>query len=383
MTDRIDDARLIAWAERAVRHPSQQTDRFEAEPEVQSFIRDCAAPMVAEMGLACRFDAMGNLVAEIGPRDAERSAMLMTYAMTHPAAAMRDPFSGAIVETPAGKALRGRGVSEQKGALAAAFAATAAWVKARPARSRLVLAVSTAGETGRHDAARAMLAEMGPVPPMGIVVLGTGGRVALGNKGRIDVELIVRGKPAHSSTPWAGVNAIEGVRQLLNQISALPITSGRHPALGQATLTPTFIETFPRATHTVQAEARITLDRRLLPGDDPKAAFAEIERGLRLDPPLALEVRLGAYMYPSDVQADAPLVRAITDGCARMGLPAPETYHSHGALDAGYLTETGCQAVMWGPGAPEQWHSNEEQVPLADLASGARAYLGFLRAALG
>jgi acetylornithine deacetylase len=378
----IDRSRLLDWARRIARTPSQQTDRFEAEPEVQAFQRDCIAPILAEAGLAARFDAMGNVIVEIGPRDAARSLLLMGYAMTHPAAAMRDPFAGEVVDTPEGPALRGRGVAEQKGSLAAAIAAVAAWARAPAADARLVFCVSTAGETGRHDAAQSILAAIGPVPPLGIVVLGTGGKVALGNKGRIDVEVIVRGRAAHSSTPWAGVNAIEGLRLVLEQLPRVPLPARAHPALGQATLTPTFIETWPRATHTVQAGARLTLDRRLLPGDDPDIAFRELRAALSLPEPFGLEVTRGAYMYPCEIAPDGALMRAIMAGAAAAGLPPPETWHSHGALDAGYLLAQGCEAAMWGPGAPEQWHSDNEQVPVAALEDGARRYLGLLRAAL-
>src|SRR5205809_178741 len=40
-------------------------------------------------------------------------------------------------------------------------------------------------------------------------------------------------------------------------------------------------ERFPDATHTVQDEVRIVVDRRLLPGQDHAAAFADIARAIR------------------------------------------------------------------------------------------------------
>ncbi|HKC32562.1 MAG TPA: hypothetical protein VKC16_03810, partial [Xanthobacteraceae bacterium] len=119
-----DRATLIAWARKFARYPSQQTALFEQEPEVQDFIADCVMPLVRELGLPVRRDRMGNLLVELGPPDTGRSLMLMAYAMTHPAAAMKNPFAGELVDTPAGEAVRGRGISEQKGSLAAALAAT-------------------------------------------------------------------------------------------------------------------------------------------------------------------------------------------------------------------------------------------------------------------
>ena len=38
------------------------------------------------------------------------------------------------------------------------------------------------------------------------------------------------------------------------------------------------VMTFPDSTHTIQDLCEIGLDRRLLPGEDPDAAFTEIEK---------------------------------------------------------------------------------------------------------
>jgi acetylornithine deacetylase/succinyl-diaminopimelate desuccinylase-like protein len=37
---------------------------------------------------------------------------------------------------------------------------------------------------------------------------------------------------------------------------------------------------------------------------------------------------------------------------------------------------------MWGPGAVEQWHCDDERIPVADLITGAVAYRGMIEAAL-
>lgn len=378
----VSEAELIDWVLRFVRYPSQQSDRFEAEPEVQGFIGDCVLPLIDDLDLPHRRDGMGNLIVEIGPRDTGRSAMLMAYAMTHPASSMTDPFAGERIDTPQGPALRGRGVSEQKGALAAALAATVEAHRSGALQGSLVFALSSAGETGRHDAAVSILDALGYAPKLGIVVIGTDGLLSLGNKGRIDVEVTVGGKAAHSSMPWAGVNAIEGVHRVLDQLASLEIDRGGHPALGEATLVPNFIESFPRATHTIQNQVRLTLDRRLLPGQSPEAAFEEIVGGLSLPDPWTLEVRQGAYMYACEIASDGVFATAVAEGCRRAGLGAPGTFYSHGALDAGFLTEQGCEAAMWGPGSQDYWHSDNELILVQDVVDGAAAYRGLIEATL-
>jgi len=61
-----------------------------------------------------------------------------------------------------------------------------------------------------------------------------------------------------------------------------------------------------------------------------------------------------------------------------MGLRPPPTFHSHGALDAGFFCFKGAESAMWGPGAIEQWHSEDERITVTDLITGAVAYLGMI-----
>jgi acetylornithine deacetylase len=169
---------------------------------------------------------------------------------------------------------------------------------------------------------------------------------------------------------------------VLDRVLAIDVGARRHPGLGAATLTATGVRSLPDATHTVQDEVRLIFDRRLLPGDDPQAAFAEIAAGAAIGPPWAVESARGPFMYPAEIAPDGPFMRAAAEGCARMGLPAPATFYSHGALDAGFFCEKGAEAAMWGPGAVEQWHSDDERIAVDDIITGAAAYRGMIEAAL-
>lgn len=368
---------IVAWAQALVRRPSPQTEKFEAEPAVQSFISDGVRPLLAERGIATRRDPMGNLIAEVGPADASRSILLLTYAMTHPASSMREPFAGERIEVSGEACLRGRGIAEQKGALAAAMAAFVA-VAAKPSPVRVVFAVSTAGETGQHKAAESILDTLGFVPDVTIVAIGTGSRVALANKGRVDVHVEVQGRASHSSTPWLGVDAIRGAHQVIDRLGALDLGTDEHPLLGRATLTPTAIRSFPEATHTIQNLVRLTYDRRLLPGQDPDAAVAAISRALTAMAPWTVSVRAGALQYPAELAADSAFLRLARAGTRRIGLAAPGTFVSHGCVDSGVFMRRGGEAAMWGPGEQSMWHTDDERLAIRALLEGAGAYLGFL-----
>ena len=374
----IPTERIVEWTRAFVRHPSPQTERFEQEPQVQSFIAEQVVPLVERLGLPWRRDRMGNLLVELGPEHSGKSLMLMAYAMTHPANRMANAYAGELVETPGGAHVRGRGVSEQKGSLAAALAAVKTAADRLALRGRLVFTVSTAGETGRHDAATSICDALGFFPKLAVIVIGTTSRVALANKGRIDAIVTVRGKASHSSTPWVGVNAIDGARRVLDRVMAVNVGANKHPGLGQATLTPTAVRSWPEATHTVQDEVRLVFDRRLLPGDDPQAAFAAIAAAADIGHPWQVETEFGPFMYPAEIAADGAFMRAVSGGCRRVGMPMPPTFHSHGALDAGFFCFKGGESAMWGPGAIEQWHSEDERIAVTDLAAGALSYLGMI-----
>ena len=374
----FDADRLLEHLTALARVPSPQTALFESEPQVQAFIRDHARPRVERLGLGRgQLDAMGNYLWQAGGA-AAGGVLFAGYAMTHPAGSMPDPFSGKVVDGKPhgieGPCLWGRGVCEQKGPLAAMLEALEIVRAAGAAlRGRLLFAVSPAGETGRHDSIARILEGCGARPDLAVVGIGTANRLCLANKGRIDVQIAVRGKASHSSMPWDGRDAIEGMRHVMDRLDALPL-SGEHPHLGRPTLTKTRIWSGPEATHTVQDRCELTLDRRLLPGDDPEAAFQRIVEAVKDIQGYDVAVTRGAYMYPAALAEGSRLARAIQAASRAVRGREAETFYSHAALDAGYLTRAGVEATMWGPGDLRFAHTDAEVVSLQEVGDAAKMY---------
>ena len=376
----VDDAELDALFTELLRAPSEHTELMEADPAVTAFVADVVAPRLEALtGVAPRTDGMGNLLWRFGASasDPAEGLLFVGYAMTYPASTMPEPFSVKVVPGEPygldGPCVWGRGGCEQKAALAAMLAAAAAVTRSGRELARpLSLAVSTAGETGRHDAARYMLERDGLAARYGIVGLGTTNRVCLGNKGRIDVEVVVRGKSCHSSTPWAGVNAVDGARAVLERLDGL-VAGLAHPELGEASLVATHIESGPDILHTIQDHCRLTLDRRLLPGEDPGAALAAITGALEDMEPWGVETAQGNFMYPAEVSEDSEVAVALAAARELAGEDGPPLWFP-AALDAGYLNEKGIETVMFGPGDLAFAHTDAEVVPLGQVRRAARVY---------
>jgi acetylornithine deacetylase len=383
VADLLAPEMLVPWLQRFIRHPSEQTELLESDPAVIRFIRECASPLMHELGMEHCFDAMGNLLFQTGPLNTRRSLLLVAYAMTHPAASMADPFSGQLIDTTQGKAVRGRGVAEQKSALAAALGAVAHAARSETLQGRLMFVLLTAGETGRHDAIESATADLKTPAENAVICIGTGNKVAIGNKGRVDLDITVKGKAAHSSAPWSGINALEGAWRVLEQVERLDLKTPPHPQFGRATLTATAIESRPRATHTIQDTVRVTCDRRLLPGEDPDRAYTELTEAIVLPSPWRLEWSRGPVMYPNEISVDGSLYGNLSTAFDNAGLGTPSPWYCNFALDAGFFGRKGIEAVMLGPGDVEQFHSNDEYVRVADVTALARVYRNLIDCCLG
>ncbi|HSF56620.1 MAG TPA: M20/M25/M40 family metallo-hydrolase [Candidatus Binatia bacterium] len=362
-----------------VQYASPQTEQLEAEPQVLGLIRDVIKPELEQAGLHPSIDDKGNLLLRLNGRGSGERLMLVGYAMNAAASTMQNPYSGEIVDGAPyelhGECVWGRGACEQKGSLAAMMGAIR-FIGANKVElpGDLNFVVSTAGETGRHDSLAHVL-DHGKVEADWCIIDGPP-EIQLGNKGRVDVLVTVRGKQAHSSRPWEGINAIEGAMKVLERLKPLmPYPEEKaHPELGKVTLTPNAIESFPKATHTIQSECRIMFDRRLLPGGDPKKAVQQIRNAIGKMEPFEIEVEPRDFMYPSEVGRDAEVVQALEHGVRTMLGQQPAYSFSTAANDTGLFNYRGIQAINYGARDIRFQHTDHDLVSVNKVFDAAKVF---------
>jgi succinyl-diaminopimelate desuccinylase len=388
LDDRLSRERAKELLIALVKVPSPQTELLEDEPLLKAFIKTAIEPRLRTMGFAdIRYDTMGNLVATYGAGASGKSLMFIGNAMNQPASTMPNAYSGDVVDGAKfdlpGECVMGKGASEQKANLAAMLHAMETVIASGvPLTGKLVFTCCLSGETGKHDAIRSVVEGAGVRADMAVLG-GTGLKVTLGNRGRIDVFVTVKGSPCHSSRPWDGSNAITGATEAIVRLLAKVKVDKSHPQLGQQSLTINHIRSFPDSTHTVQERCEFTLDRRLLPGEDPNIAFAEIERiakeveGIK-DPVsgkgYGVDVRLGPFMYPSLVTTESPVVRAILRASEIMLGKPVETYYSPSAFDQGYLNHVGIVTANFGAGEHQYAHTDYDMASVERTTDSARVY---------
>jgi acetylornithine deacetylase/succinyl-diaminopimelate desuccinylase-like protein len=353
------------------RVPSPLTELLEADPKRRQFIDTAVEPRLRQWGLSeIRRVGMGNLLATIGRADSGRSIMLVNNAMYQAAETMPNPYGGEVRDGAPyglpGEVVLGKGLSEQKAPLAAILLALSSIVSSKtPIAGQIVLLCCVSGETGRHDAIRSIIETTGVRAEMALLN-GTGNRISLGNRGRVDMTVVVHGSPGHSSRPGTACNAVTGAMEVIRRLDELRFATS-HPALGTPTLAVNRIRSFPESTHTIQDRCEIGIDRRLMPGENPDASVSEITAvaaavdGMN-DPargkPWRVEVIRGPMMYPSLVDEGSEVVRTLSAASqAALGDEPPRFYQTN-AFDQGYLNHIGIEACTYGPGEEKYAHTD-------------------------
>lgn len=360
--------------------PSPQTELLEREPQVLALIRDVVRPELEAEGIDAAIDDMGNLIARLRGAGAAPGLVLVSYAMNAAPSTMPDPYSGEMVdgapfglEGPCGW---GRGACEQKGSLAAMLSAVKCLARSGwELPGDLYFVTSTAGESGKHESLDYVLSS-GAIDACWGLIDGPP-EIQLGNKGRIDVRIIVRGRQAHSSRPWDGINAVEGAVKVLERLAPLmPYPEDKsHPELGRVSLTPTDIESFPKSTHTIPGECRIRMDRRLLPGDDADRAVQQLADAIGVIEPYEIALEKEEFMYPCEVGKEAGVVEALGNAIRTMLGREPEYSFSTAANDTGLLNVRGIEAVNYGSRAVRFQHTDNDLVPLKSVVESAKVFL--------
>ena len=118
------------------------------------------------------------------------------------------------------------------------------------------------------------------------VVIGEATELNLnrGGRGRAEMHLETIGKPAHSSSPHLGVNAVHEMIKLIDIVEHTPLDS--HPLLGPALLVLTDMISDPYPGHSViPSRCRVTY-RRTLPGETAASVLGAIAASLARGHPL-------------------------------------------------------------------------------------------------
>ena len=335
------------------------------------------------------------------PEDGGRILMFEAHQDTVPVEGMSiDPFAAQIKDNR----LWGRGSCDIKGGMAAMLSAVSRLAKEKPKGRPTVILACTVNEEhgftgathwaqtyagqapkGKKAAKSASQSKLlSRVPDACVVAEPTKLNVVVAHKGAARWRCHTTGVATHSSQPHLGDNAIYHMARVLHVLEQyardIVPTLGNHKLVGHPTLSVGLISG-GISVNTVADRATIEIDRRVLPGENPQAAFDH-----------AIEFVNTHIVAGTPVIHEAPfmMTRGLSDEhngelATRLG----EASRAHGGpgesigvpfgTDAPHYAATGCPTVVFGPGSIDQAHTADEWLDLDQLRAAADILYDFAR----
>ena len=425
---------IIALEQALVRIPSVNTGFMPTgdETPVCEYIRDWLAEDGIESEILGRTPERGNILARIEGSNSDAGLMFMSHTDVVPVEEEEKwrfpPFSATIAD---GR-IYGRGASDCKGLLTAQLYAMRLLIRNGIQLEDSLIFCSGADEEhgGRYgfgwlaenhpDKIRAPFAvnEGGGTPidsPSGLTyLLGTG------EKGRLQVEIEVKGVSSHASVPWQGTNALYTLQRVLQRIEAyeperdtstslfdhLSVFAIEHKpsaanvdeiiaeiepenprfasmmrALSRMTLTPTMISGGIKS-NSVPETIRLTCDVRTLPHQSDDYLREQLDSILEGIPNTTYEIDYMAV--PNSSSFDTDLGRSVQRAtAAALGIddiqwvPAIST----GFTDSRFTRPLGTVTYGFNGSHPDddpmlsRAHGTDESIGISSLISGTKIML--------
>jgi succinyl-diaminopimelate desuccinylase len=303
-----------------------------------------------------------------------------------------DPFGGLVRD---GR-IYGRGSCDMKAGLAAAVYAAEAVRRAGVELNGSVEVSGSVDEESGGFAGVAWLAEHGHISrartdfviiPEPLYV----DRICIGHRGVYWFEVTTRGRIAHGSMPFHGVNAIEHMGVILDRVrrELMPRLAGRSTAMPvvpdgarHATLNINGIDGGqPVAgiqTPCVADLCRAVFDRRFLIEEGFEATRREVvdllDGAAAQTPDLRYEIRDLMVVHPVRTPDDSPLIGALDRGLRRVLGRSGGLVASPGTYDHKHVTRIGgvTNCVAYGPGILDLAHQPDEWCGVDDVINATK-----------
>jgi succinyl-diaminopimelate desuccinylase len=273
----------------------------------------------------------------------------------------------------------GRGSVDMKGGTAAAVTAIRQIVESGIKLQGDIIFAAVAGEETDSAGAKRFVDDKGLLPelaPQGlagvIIPEPTDFEVVTAHRGMLWLQITTKGKAAHSSAPQLGVNAINSMRLILNELESYEIKAGPHQLLGTCSMSVNTIAG-GKAMNVVPDKCSIGIDFRTLPQQnhdqiigDLRKIFARLKAA---NEHFDADISVLREVQALETNKDSEFVKAF---CSVVG--TDETKSVGYTTDGPYFASLGGPVVIFGPGKPHLCHKPDEYIDISDLEKAVEYY---------
>ncbi len=378
--DRVSREAIVEVSRRLVSIPSVSGNEFEVMAFVQRWLDERGISYVVTANDPTR----PNVIATVGdPNSGPVVAMnghLDTVPVSDASSWRTDPFEGVLNED--GSRIYGRGASDMKSSVGVMMTMLELFQGAELTGALQAHIVSDE-EIGARFGTLHVLDEIeaGRLPRPDYVFIGEGSDLKVRNaeRGGLAIDVTFLGKASHTAAARVtGINAIakaaKGVLALEEHLEQF------HPSIGHPVISVNMIQGGV-AHNVVPGSCRISIDRRLIPGETRDSVVADIEAKFAAiaadDPHFRYELHVDpddSYIPANITPEDSPLVQAFQESIRRVFNREPEFFVQWaGMTDGRFYRQRGIDTVGMGPRG-EGAHGANESISVADLVSQGRIY---------
>lgn len=332
------------------------------------------------------FDQMGNIVGRIGDGAIKLlyDSHIDTVGIGDPDSWEWDPFTGKVEDG----IFFARGACDEKGSTPGMIYGLAI------ARDLGLLDGYTGYYFGNMEewcdgiAPHALVEAEGLRPDFVVIGEPTRMQVYRGHKGRVEMQVVAKGRSAHAASNFLGDNAIYKLLPVIDAISQLEPELGDDPFLGHGRITVTDMHVKTPSINAVPDEALIYIDRRITFGETPDGELARIQRivGERSDIEASIlfynDPSYTGFVFPVDkiypawaLPEDNAFVQAgVQAGEALWGGTLPTGKWDFSTNGTYWMGKAGILSIGFGPGDEIHAHTVIDQVSLDDVVRATEWY---------
>ena len=360
-------------------------------PSFSAHEAEVAALTAEEMrgaGFEVVIDRMGNVIGRLGAGQGKKlvcDAHMDTVDVSCADSWQHPPFAGELERG----VLFGRGACDMKGALAALVYAGKALADSEVRLDGDFYVVGVVQEEPCEGMAIGHVIENGLSPDWVILGEPTDLQVARGQRGRVELEVAIRGRSCHASAPDRGVNAVYEAARVIMSLELLAPQLVTDPFLGKGTIAVTDIRSTADSRNAVPDLCTLSIDRRLTISETESKALAELRRVLSREAAEAtvtvptshhisytgLESSVRQYfpywMTPETEPLLTRTVSVIEDLLGFVPRVGKWDFSTDGVYTAG---QASIPTVGFGPGEERFAHTIEDQIRVKDIESAAQVY---------
>jgi len=251
-----------------------------------------------------------------------------------------------------------------------------------PARGELIFTF-VADEENLGPDGMAFLRKSGKVRPDALILgAQTENNLIVAERGVMWARITTRGKAAHAGNPSAGDNAILRMMRLCGALQAYyDKTLPKRTSGAMKSTVNIGIFHGGHNTNVVPSACTVEIDRRLLPDETVKAAFAELKKvvdGVG-EPKSQYKVEFltgtNGFFAPENGAAVGAFEAAVKERTGRK----PKFLNATGVSDGRYYADDGIEIINFGPGSGAQGHAANESVPISEMVEAAEIQLAVVQ----